>query len=126
MTHAIGRVIGYGNTRARQLIVVASLALAAAGCNRDAATGPHVDHINLPEHQTWKVLSVQPYTGLEEVELVRTDWPTPENGSLAFALTKEGLEPGTPVCLDHIREIDALWAHPMPPQGGCAALVKTP
>lgn len=125
MTHIIGRATRYGNARARRVIVVASLALAGAGCNRDTATGPHVDHINLPEHQTWKVVSVQPYAGLEEVELVRTDWPTAENGSLAFALTKEGLEPGAPVCLDHIREIDALWAHPMP-QDGCAALAKTP
>ena len=124
MTHAMGRVVGHGKMRARWVVVAAALASIGAGCNRDAATGPHVDHINLPEHQTWKVLSVQPYSGLEEVELVRTDWPTPENGSLAFALTKEGLEAGTPVCLDHIREIDALWAHPMP-QGGCAELAKT-
>jgi len=125
MMHAMGRVVGYGCARGRRIIVAAALVLAGAGCNRDAATSPHVDHINLPEHQTWKVLSVQPYTGLEEVELVRTDWPTPENGSLAFALTKEGLEAGSPVCLDHIREIDALWAHPMP-QGGCSALNETP
>ena len=124
MTNATGRAMAYGNVRARRVIVVLSLALVGAGCNRDAGSSPRVDHITLPEHQEWKVLSVQPYVGLEEVELVRTNWPTPENGSLAFALTKEGLEPGAAVCLDHIREIDTLWAHPMP-QGGCAELAKT-
>jgi hypothetical protein len=113
MTHAI-----------RRAIVIASLAMAGIGCNREAAP-PHVDHIQLPQHKQWKVLSVQPYSGLEEVELVRTDWPTPETGSIALALTKEGLKPGEQVCLDHIREVDALWAHPMP-QGGCEALAKTP
>lgn len=123
MTQVIRRVVGHGNARARRALVIASLAAVGIGCNRDAAPGPHVDHISLPKHKMWKVLSVQPYSGLEEVELVRTDWPTPENGSLAFALTKEGLEPGAQVCLDHIREIDTLWAHPMP-QGGCEALGK--
>ena len=124
MTQAIRRAIGLGNARATHAIAIASLVLTGFGCNDDAATGPHVDHVNLPEHMTWKVLSVQPYAGLQEVELVRTNWPNAENGTLAFALTKEGLEPGTAVCLDHIREIDTLWAHPMP-QGGCAELAKT-
>jgi len=86
-----------------------------------ATTGtPHVDHVKLPIHKEWHVVSVQPYEGLEEVELVKFDWPTRQDGRLAFALTREGLEVGDRICLDHISEIDTFWAHPMP-QDGCAA-----
>jgi len=99
------------------------LAGAVAGCAQDAA-GPHVDHVTLPPHKTWRVVSVQPYEGLSEVELVKVDWPTADDPRLAFALTKEGLEVGDAICLDHVREIDTLWAHPVP-DGGCAALGAT-
>lgn len=114
---------------------VASLALvllgmtlplgSAAGCRRsgDAAANapaPHVEHVTLPPHKVWRVVSVQPYQGLEEVELVKVDWPTPQDPRMAFALTKEELKAGDPICLDHVVEIDTLWAHPVP-EGGCAA-----
>lgn len=97
------------------------LVTAALGCARtDADTTPHVDHVTLSPHRVWKVISVQRYKGLEEVELVRVDWPTATEASLAFALTREGLDAGDPICLDHIVEIDTLWAHPVP-EGGCQA-----
>jgi hypothetical protein len=81
---------------------------------------PHVDHVTLPLHKTWQVVSVAPYEGLEEVELVKFDWPTPQDPRSAFALTKEGLTVGDQICLDHVREIDTYWAHPVP-EGGCEA-----
>lgn len=94
-----------------------------ASCSRQdgRAAPPHVDHVTLPTHRTWRVVSVQPYEGLAEVELVRFDWPTADEPSIAFALTKEGLSVGDPICLDHVREIDTYWAHPVP-EGGCEAL----
>lgn len=76
--------------------------------------------MTLSPHRVWKVFSVQRCRGLDEVELVRVDWRTPTEGSLAFALTREGLDPGDPICLDHIAQIDTLWAHPVP-EGGCQA-----
>jgi hypothetical protein len=76
--------------------------------------------VNLPSHQVWTVVSVQPYEGLEEVELVKVNWPTADNPRTAFALTREDLKTGDPICLDHVDEIDTLWAHPVP-DGGCAA-----
>lgn len=96
---------------------------AGAACSDAGSTSarPHVEHVQLPAHRTWKVVSVQPYEGLEEVELVRFDWPTASEPSIAFALTKENLSVGDPVCLDHVQEIDTYWAHPVP-DGGCAAL----
>ena len=100
-------------------VVTLASAFAAAACG--PAGSPHVDHVTLPPHKTWKVVSVQPYEGLAEVELVKVDWPTADDPRLAFALTKEGLEVGDAICLDHVREIDTLWAHPVP-DGGCAAL----
>ena len=93
---------------------------AACGGNGQA---PHVDHVTLPTHRTWRIVSVQPYEGLTEVELVKFDWPTADQPSIAFALTREGLEVGDGICLDHVREIDTYWAHPVP-EGGCAALDK--
>jgi hypothetical protein len=90
-----------------------------AACRQDDV--PHVDHVTLPTHRTWRVVSVQPYEGLPEVELVKFDWPTSDDPSIAFALTKEGLSVGDPICLDHVREIDTYWAHPVP-AGGCEAL----
>jgi hypothetical protein len=101
---------------------VVAAALVAVGCDsRQAADqAPHVQHVNLSPHKVWKVISVQPYAGLEEVELVRVDWPTAQDPRLAFALTREDLQPGDPICLDHIVEIDTLWAHPVP-DGGCSA-----
>ncbi len=83
-----------------------------------AGAHPHVDHVTLPTHKSWQVVSVTPYEGLEDVELVRFDWPTPQDPQSAFALTKEGLEVGDRICLDHVREIDTYWAHPVP-AGGC-------
>jgi len=101
------------------LLACTGLAAAVAACRQDGV--PHVDHVTLPQHRTWRVVSVQPYEGLAEVELVKFDWPTREEPSIAFALTKEGLSVGDPICLDHVREIDTYWAHPVP-EGGCAAL----
>ncbi len=98
------------------LLVGASV---VAACGQSAS--PHIDHVALPAHQTWRVTSVQPYPGLEDVELVKFDWPTPQDPHLAFTLSKEGLKPGDPICLDHVEEIDTFWAHPVP-EGGCAAL----
>ncbi len=97
--------------------------MALAGCSQGAGPDapPHVSHVQLPKHKTWRVVSVQPYEGLSEVELVRFDWPTADDPHPAFALTKEGLKTGDPICLDHVAEIDTFWAHPMP-EGGCAAL----
>lgn len=84
------------------------------------SAAPRIDHFTLPVHRSWQVVSVQPYEGLEEVELVKFNWPTAQDARLAFALTKEGLSVGDQVCLDHIRDIDAFWAHPVP-EGGCAS-----
>jgi hypothetical protein len=104
---------------------VVALAVSGAACyGQGARAGPHVDHVTLPTHKTWRVVSVQPYEGLAEIELVRFDWPTREAPSIAFALTKEGLSVGDPVCLDHVREIDTYWAHPVP-VGGCEAFGQT-
>lgn len=117
------------STRIRRTMPLATLLLVAAtglavipACSRSAGTDaqPHVEHMVLPPHKVWRVISVQPYEGLEEVELVKVDWPTPDNPRLAFALTREELKAGDPICLDHILEIDTLWAHPVP-QGGCEA-----
>jgi hypothetical protein len=108
----------------RSLACLAALVTAPA-CGAGSAEGPHVDHINLPTHKVWRVVSVTPYSGLEEVELVRVDWPTADDPRAAFALTREGLRTGDPICLDHVVEIDALWAHPVP-EGGCSALPRVP
>lgn len=99
----------------------AAVALSAGvgGCAGGAPVQPHVDHVALPTYKTWKVVSVQPYEGLSEVELVKFDWPTRENPRMAFTLTKEGLKPGDPICLDHVGEINAFGAHPEP-ASGCA------
>lgn len=104
-------------------IWIAALALGTAGaCSTPPATArPHVDHVTLPPHREWTVVSVQPYEGLEDVELVKVDWPTADAPTMAFALTREGLDVGDAICLDHVQEIDTLWAHPVP-AGGCAAL----
>lgn len=85
-----------------------------------ASSSSHIDHVALPAHRTWQIVSVQPYEGLEEIELVKFDWPTPDDAHLAFALSKEGLKIGDQICLDHVREIDTFWAHPVP-AGGCAS-----
>jgi hypothetical protein len=105
-------------TRAAGLAVLLMTAVGCAGPQADVT--PHVDHVTLSPHKVWKVISVQRYKGLEEVELVRVDWPTATEPSVAFALTREGLDSGDPICLDHIVEIDTLWAHPVP-EGGCQA-----
>ncbi len=109
------------------LAVVGTLGLlpGLSACQRqDRPPGaPHVDHVKLPTHKTWRVVSVRPYEGLADVELVRFDWPTPDAPSIAFALTREGLAVGDPICLDHVTEIDTFWAHPVP-AGGCEALGK--
>ena len=102
-------------------VVVGTCSNVACGDTTATSSRPHVEHVQLPTHRTWKVVSVQPYEGLEEVELVRFDWPTATEPSIAFALTKENLAIGDPVCLDHVQEIDTYWAHPVP-DGGCAAL----
>lgn len=109
--------------RGLMLAVVATAATTAGACSRGAGVNgrPHVDHITLPPHKTWRVVSVQPYEGLEEVELVKVDWPNPQEPTFAFALTREGLNSGDGVCLDHIVEIDTFWAHPIP-EGGCERL----
>jgi len=101
-------------------VLVASALVAACG-DRGTTARPHVEHVNLPVHKAWKIVSVQPYEGLEEVELVKIDWPNPNEPSVAFALTRENLAVGDPVCLDHVQEIDTFWAHPVP-AGGCQAL----
>lgn len=104
--------------------VCASVTLAAAcGGSSGTTTRPHVDHVSLPTHRAWKIVSVQAYEGLEEVELVKFDWPTAAAPTVAFALTRENLSVGDPICLDHVQEIDTFWAHPVPP-GGCATLGK--
>jgi hypothetical protein len=69
-------------------------------------------------------VSVQPYEELQEVELVRVDWPTAESPHMAFTLSREGLKAGDAICLDHVREIDTFWAHPVP-QGDCEVLSKS-
>ena len=97
----------------------------AAGCGGADGGAPHIDHVTLPAHKEWRVVSVQPYEGLEEVELVKVDWPTAEDPKTAFALTKEQLKEGDPICLDHIAEIDTLWAHPVP-KGGCSPGAQVP
>jgi hypothetical protein len=108
--------------RAIGAIVLSAVALGGAACSRDqAASAPHVDHVTLPTHKTWRVVSVQPYEGLADVELVRFDWPTADAPSIAFALTREGLSVGDAICLDHVSEIDTFWAHPVP-DGGCEKL----
>lgn len=105
-------------------IVVAAAGL--AGCQAQPQPHPqdgrlHVDHVTLPPHKAWRVISVQPYEELQEVELVRVDWPTADRPHMAFTLSREGLKAGDAICLDHIREIETFWAHPVPP-GGCEAL----
>jgi len=95
----------------------------ACGGGTGTTARPHVEHVNLPTHRAWKIVSVQPYEGLEEVELVRFDWPTATAPTVAFALTRESLAVGDPICLDHVQEIDTFWAHPVP-AGGCEALGK--
>lgn len=109
------------------LVVGLSLgSLLVAACAPDTQSGseaPHVEHVRLPAHKVWRVTAVAPYEGLEEVELVRFDWPTADDAHMAFALTKEGLKVGDPICLDHVAEIDTFWAHPVP-AGGCEALGK--
>ncbi len=105
---------------AASAMLVASCAAGCAGGGAPADRQPHVEHLSLSAHRQWRVVSVQPYAGLEDVELVRVDWPTAESPRLAFALTREDLKAGDAICLDHILEIDTLWAHPMP-EGGCAA-----
>lgn len=113
-------------TRWTRGVLLAAVALAptvVAACSGGTSGNgrPHVDHITLPPHKTWRVVSVQPYEGLEEVELVKVDWPNPQEPTFAFALTREGLNVGAGVCLDHIVEIDTFWAHPIP-EGGCEKL----
>lgn len=115
-------------TRATASLTVLAAILVAAGCSGGlggSSDAPHVDHVNLPSHKVWRVVSVHAYSGLEEVELVKVDWPTPDQPRTAFALTREGLQTGDPICLDHVVEIDALWAHPVP-ENGCAALPRVP
>lgn len=106
-------------------IIGCAATLAACGSATTVPARPHVEHVNLPTHQVWRVVSVQPYEGLEDVELVKVSWPTEQDGRMALALTREGLRPSDPICLDHIGEIDVLWAHPVPP-GGCTARDQTP
>lgn len=103
-------------------IVAGALGVAMAVNYRRAASParPHIDHVTLPTHRTWQVVSVEPYEGLEEIELLKFDWPTREDAHLAFALSREQLKVGDQVCLDHVREIDTFWAHPVPADG-CAA-----
>ena len=104
------------------VLIAIALTLGAGACSRpEPASTPHVDHVNLPTHRSWRVVSVQPYEGLDDVELVRFDWPTSDTPSIAFALTREGLSVGDAICLDHVSEIDTLWAHPVP-DGGCEKL----
>lgn len=117
------------HTRPVIWFTVAVLALAAAACHQPR-TPPrdgrlHVDHVTLPPHKTWRVISVQPYAELQEIELVRVDWPSAESPHMAFTLSREGLKAGDAVCLDHIHEIDTFWAHPVP-AAGCQALAGQP
>lgn len=99
-----------------------ALTIGVVACDRQPnASAPHVDRVMLPTHKTWRVVAVQPYEGLADVELVRFDWPTPTEPSIAFALTREGLSVGDGICLDHVHEIDTFWAHPVP-DGGCEKL----
>lgn len=110
------------------VVIVAGALGAAMAYNYRRTTGagrPHIDHVTLPTHRTWQVVSVDPYEGLEEIELVKFDWPTSEDAHLAFALSKEQLKVGDQVCLDHVREIDTFWAHPVPADG-CAARPLAP
>lgn len=112
------------NKPALVLAVAAAAVLLGAACQQAGTSRdgrPHVEHVTLPTHKTWRVVSVQPYEGLEEVELVRVDWPNPQEPTMAFALSREGLKTGDGVCVDHIVEIDTFWAHPIP-AGGCEAL----
>lgn len=114
------------NPLAVMLVLGLSLGALGAACAQDTPGGaapPHVEHVTLPTHRTWRVTSVAPYEGLEEVELVRFDWPTVDDQHSAFALSREGLKVGDPICLDHVAEIDTFWAHPVP-AGGCEALGK--
>jgi hypothetical protein len=100
------------------------LLVGTAACSGGApGANPHVDHVTLPTHKTWSVVSVQPYEGLADIELVKFDWPTKDDAHVAFTLTREGLKPGDPICLDHVAEIDTFWAHPVP-DGGCSELGK--
>ena len=112
--------------QSRRLALLIGTTLAVTACaGGDTSARPHVEHVALPSHRPWKIVSVQPYEGLEEVELVKFDWPTSTAPSVAFALTRENLSVGDPVCLDHVQEIDTFWAHPVP-AGGCANLGKAP
>jgi hypothetical protein len=114
------------DSRIRRLAVAVTAVVFGVSCSQAGSSGgerPHVQHITLPTHQTWQVVSVQQYEGLEEVELVKVDWPNPQEPTFAFALSREGLKTGDAVCMDHIVEIDTFWAHPMP-AGGCEALGK--
>lgn len=117
-----GPLSSVASVAALALILATVGALVAYNTFRTASTAgpPHIDHVALPTHRVWHVTSVQPYEGLEEIELVKFDWPTREDAHLAFALSKEGLAVGDQICLDHVRDIDTFWAHPVP-EGGCAA-----
>ena len=119
-THGDSSLTGM-TTRRLALLIGGALLAAACGAGGDTSARPHVEHVNLPTHRPWKIVSVQAYEGLEEVELVKFDWPTASAPSVAFALTRENLAVGDPVCLDHVQEIDTFWAHPVP-SGGCATL----
>lgn len=116
-------------TRPVAWFAIATLAVAAAAChqppNPPREGRLHVDHVTLPPHKTWRVVSVQPYEELQDVELVRVDWPSAKSPHMTFTLSREGLKAGDAVCLDHIREIDTFWAHPVP-AGGCQALAGQP
>lgn len=107
----------------RLALLIGGVATAAACSPGGTPARPHTEHVNLPTHRSWKIVSVQPYEGLEEVELVKFDYPNAEAPSIAFALTKESLAVGDAVCLDHVQEIDTFWAHPVP-TGGCETLGK--
>lgn len=105
-------------------LVTMAVSLPLAGCSiGEPAGNPHIQHVKLPSFKTWRVTSVQPYEGLAEIELVKFDWPTAQDAHVAFALSREGLKTGDPICLDHVAEIDTFWAHPVP-QGGCETLDK--
>jgi hypothetical protein len=117
---ATKRLVGGGSWCVLGLATVVGAGVGCRGGGDAGAARPHVQHVNLPTHQVWRVVSVQPYEGLEEVELVKVNWPTANNPRMAFALTREDLKKGDPICLDHVEEIDTLWAHPVP-DGGCQA-----
>jgi len=107
------------------VLLVLVAVVGASACSRGSASNtPHVDHVTLPAHRTWRVVSVLSYEGLEGVALVRFYWPTRDNPSVAFTLTREGLQPGDPICLDHVQDINTYWAHPVP-NGGCEALGRS-